>query len=193
MSNVTTEKIKVVKQPDVVKPDVKLETPVVVESTPSVEASKPTIMDRLEKVISKLAGSYDGKYQEEDDGVQGVPGTKGEEKKAEEKQAEGSYDGKYQEEPAEEPDGDEGEDCVCEKCGSTYKAKKAEKKAEAEEEEEEEETMPKKEELSPEKLDLSVDAWRKNFGQEVKPNKAMTTWQEACGALFTGDAFPEKK
>jgi hypothetical protein len=194
MNNVEVTKVKVVKAPETVKPDEKVE---VQAPEVKVEAEKVSVLDKFEATLdrwmSKMAGTYDGKYQEEEkkaeeDGVQGVPGTTSEE----EKKAEGDYDGGYAkhsepdgDEPDkdEEPDGDEYEECVCDKCGSNYKMKKV-KKAEEEEEEEEkraEEVLPKKAELAP---DLSADSWKKMFGNDVKPSKAMQSWQSACDEVL---------
>lgn len=175
MSTIVVEKAKVIKQPEVVTPDV-----VVLAEVP-----KETVGDKFEKVMTSVADAF-GKLIGKQAEVQGVPGTA--------------------EHP--EPDGDEGEDCVCEKCGSTYKAKKA-KEEPAKEEPVKEEAVaiaPVAEaapvvavaevapvvavaEVAP---DLSTETWRKMVGTEVpKTSKAMQTWQEACGTTFDGNAFKE--
>jgi hypothetical protein len=196
--NVTVEKVKVVKAPTEVKPDVKVEVKpqVVLTETgfqPVKAEEKPSVLEKLETVLTKLMGTYDGNYQEE---VKGVPGTAeapegGEKPEGEQHdtKAEGSYDGKYQEGHDPEDD-DEGEECTCSACGSKYKMKKAkkaeeeEKKMEEEEEKKaEEEVLPKKAELSAEvKPDLSVDAWRANFfsATGVTPSKSAQDWMSAC-------------
>jgi hypothetical protein len=205
MSNVTVEKVKVVKAPEQTVPDVKAETPKA-EVSPVVTPVVVTQMDKMEKAIelvsekmTKIAGSYDGKYQE--DGVQGVPGTKGEkttptsdgqpDEGQADKKAEGDYDDGYAK--GVEPDGDEDPECddyeECSHCKGKGKMKKAVKKDAEEEEEEEEETLPKKAELST-KADLSVDAWRAHFGFSNKPSKAMQTWKDACDN-FTNPVIKE--
>lgn len=102
-----------------------------------------------------------------------------------------------------EPDGDEDEECKCEKCGSTYKVKKSKKvedvkespDEEVEEEDEKEEEVPAKKmdaevlEKNIVKIDCSKECnqnWKNSVSQMqvfagivTNPNTGLTEWQKA--------------
>lgn len=152
-----------------------------VAASPTSEGKAETMAKEEKPVtfmeaLKKLMGVYDGDYQE---AVPGVPGTE-EEKKAEEKPAD--YTEKAQDH--EEPDGDEMEECTCDKCGSKYKVKKGEKKAEEPEEPEEEENddLPKhaeEPEAMPEEEKKAEGKY--DGGYEAKKALSREDLMSACG------------
>ena len=144
----------------------KVQSPVAQTDKTELQLLKEAVSALIEKV-EKIAGGYDSGYGAPGDNkpsgpaskdLPGTPGVKESPKSetppdAPEKKdgyGEGYHEPSTPSDPKaeDEEDDKEMEECTCDKCGSKYKAKKAEKKDDEEdddeEEEEEEDAMPKK-------------------------------------------------